>query len=142
MIRFFSFVVCSVLMLASCDSNVSSDMQELNLKNQLIGLESVKNARQLGGYVIGNKKIKDNLLIHTAKLSEMSEADSILLSDKFKLQCIYDFRGNDEVVSEPDVIPGNASYNSFLLSFSGGESQGYIEGEIFEIDNTRTINNL
>ena len=102
-------------------------MQEITLENQLVGLESVKNARQLGGYVIGNKKIKDDILIRTAKLSEMSEADSTLLSDKYRLQCIYDFRGSDEVVSEPDVIPGNARYNSFSLSFSGGESQGSLK---------------
>ena len=35
----------------------------LELKNQLIGITSAHNARQLGGYKIGKKTVKDNLLI-------------------------------------------------------------------------------
>ena len=112
-------IFCAALVLVSCGSNVNNDMQELELKDQLIGLESVKNARQLGGYCIGKKQIKENLLIRTAKLSDMSEADSTLLSDKYKVQCIYDFRGQDEVASNPDVIPGNARHIPLSISFSG-----------------------
>ena len=115
------------MMLISCKSNVNSEMQELSLANQLIGLESVQNARQLGGYIIGNKKVKDNLLIRTAKLSEMSEADSTLLCDKYNVQHIFDFRGADEAVADPDVIPGNAGYSSLAISFSSGESQSGIK---------------
>ena len=111
-------------MLVSCEANVNDVMQELNLKEQLIGLEKVHNARQLGGYRIGKKTIKDNLLLRTAKLSEMTVADSTLLSDNYKVQCIYDFRGQEESISEPDVIPGNARYLSLAISFSGGSSQG------------------
>ena len=98
-------------------------MQEINLNDQLLGLESVQNARELGGYRIGNKTIRKEKLIRTAKLSEMSEADSILLANKFNVQCIYDFRGKEEVISQPDVIPGNARHVSLSISFSGNESQ-------------------
>ncbi|MBQ5827847.1 MAG: tyrosine-protein phosphatase, partial [Bacteroidales bacterium] len=93
------------------------------LKSQLIGLENIHNARQLGGYRIGNKTIKENLLLRSAKLSDMTEADSLLLCNKYKVQCIYDFRGKDEAVSDPDPIPGNARYLSLSLSFTDGNSQ-------------------
>ena len=122
--RYFKIIASLAIMLVSCEANVNEDMQELDLKKQLIGLEKVHNARQLGGYRIGRKTIKDNLLLRTAKLSEMTVADSTLLSDNYKVQCIYDFRGQEESISEPDVVPGNSRYISLAISFSGGSSQG------------------
>ena len=122
--RYFKIIACFAIMLVSCEANVNEDMQELDLKKQLTGLEKVHNARQLGGYRIGRKTIKDNLLLRTAKLSEMTVADSTLLSNNYKVQCIYDFRGQEESISEPDVIPGNSRYISLAISFSGGSSQG------------------
>lgn len=120
---YFKIIVCLAILLVSCDSNVDNKMQQLILKDQLIGLENVNNARHLGGYRIGRKTIKDNLLLRTAKLSDMTVADSTLLCEKYKVQCIYDFRGQDETISEPDIIPGNARYLSLSISFSKGNSQ-------------------
>lgn len=120
---YFKIIVCLAILLVSCDSNVDNKMQQLILKDQLIGLENVNNARHLGGYRIGRKTIKDNLLLRTAKLSDMTVADSTLLCEKYKVQCIYDFRGQDETISEPDIIPGNARYLSLSISFSEGNSQ-------------------
>ena len=124
MIRFIGLMVLSVTMFVSCDVDKNSVMQEHNLKEQLIGLENSHNARELGGYIIGNKKIKDNLLIRTAKLSELSQADSALLAQKYKVQCIYDFRGKEEIVSEPDVVPAGAIHYPLSISFQaeGGNS--------------------
>ena len=109
-------------MFVSCQTNVV-DEQKIELKNQLIGLTSVHNARQLGGYQIGNRRIKDNLLLRTAKISELSKEDSTLLCDKYRVQCIYDFRGKEESLSAPDVIPGKARFLSLALSFTGEESE-------------------
>ena len=109
-------------MLVSCQTNVVEE-QKIELKNQLIGLTSAHNARQLGGYQIGSRRIKDNLLLRTAKISELSKEDSTLLCDKYKVQCIYDFRGKEESLSAPDVIPGKARFLSLALSFTGEESE-------------------
>jgi protein-tyrosine phosphatase len=111
-----------MVMFVSCQTNVV-DEQKIELKNQLIGLTSVHNARQLGGYQIGNRRIKDNLLLRTAKISELSKEDSTLLCDKYRVQCIYDFRGKEESLSAPDVIPGKARFLSLALSFTGEESE-------------------
>jgi protein-tyrosine phosphatase len=111
-----------MVMFVSCQTNVV-DEQKIELKNQLIGLTSVHNARQLGGYQIGNQRIKDNLLLRTAKISELSKEDSTLLCDKYRVQCIYDFRGKEESLSAPDVIPGKARFLSLALSFTGEESE-------------------
>ena len=122
MIRTLSITLCILVMFVSCKTNII-DEQKIELKNQLIGITSAHNARQLGGYQIGDQRIKENLLLRTAKISELSEEDSTLLSDKYKVQCIYDFRGKKESLSAPDVIPGKARYLSLALSFSGEESE-------------------
>lgn len=122
MIRTLSIIICIMVMFVSCQTNVV-DEQKIELKNQLIGLTSVHNARQLGGYQIGNQRIKDNLLLRTAKISELSKEDSTLLCDKYRVQCIYDFRGKEESLSAPDVIPGKARFLSLVLSFTGEESE-------------------
>ena len=121
MIRTLSFILCIMVIFFSCKTNVV-DEQKIELKNQQIGLSSVHNARQLGGYKIGNQRIKDNLLLRSAKLSGLSEEDSILLGEKYKVQCIYDFRGKEESLSAPDIIPGKARYLSLALSFTGDEN--------------------
>ena len=122
MIRTLSITLCIMVMFVSCKTNII-DEQKIELKNQLIGLTGAHNARQLGGYQIGGHRIKDNLLLRSAKISELSEEDSTLLCDKYKVQCIYDFRGKKESLSAPDVIPGKARYLSLALSFSGEESE-------------------
>ena len=121
MIRTIFIIICVMSMLVSCKTDVVED-QKIELNNQLIGITSAHNARQLGGYQIGNQRIKNNLLLRTAKISELSEKDSTLLCDKYKVQCIYDFRGKEESLSAPDVIPGKARYLSLALSFSGEET--------------------
>ena len=118
MIRSLSIIICIMAMVVSCKTNVVEE-QKIELKNQLIGLTSAHNARQLGGYQIGNQRIKDNLLLRSAKLSGLSGEDSTLLADKYKVQCIYDFRGKKESLSAPDVIPGKARFLSLALAFGG-----------------------
>ena len=122
MIRAFLTIVCVSLMTVSCKNSIVDDCS-IDLKNQFIGLTGVHNARQLGGYRIAGKRIKEDMLLRTAKLSGMSSEDSLLLCEKYRVQCIYDFRGKDESLSAPDVIPGKARYTSFSLSFNGGESR-------------------
>ena len=128
MIRTLSFIFCIMVIFTSCKTNVV-DEQKIELKNHQIGLSSAHNARQLGGYKIGNQRIKDNLLLRSAKLSGLSEEDSILLGEKYKVQCIYDFRGKEESLSAPDIIPGKARYLSLALSFTGDENDTDIKFE-------------
>lgn len=109
-----------ISLLPSCgndNNNVTLDYQ-----NQQLGLVSIHNARQLGGYVIGNKQIKQNLLLRTASLATLSADDSLVLAEKYKVQRIYDFRGQKEAMSAPDVVPGNASHLSLAISFESTEN--------------------
>lgn len=113
-------IVATMIIAASCTSN--ADKGVMDLQSQQIGISSVHNARQLGGYRIGRKQIKKDLLLRTAGLASLSEADSMLLADNYKVQRIYDFRGNEESKNAPDVIPGNAGYLSLSISFGDRSS--------------------
>ena len=112
--------ISMISLLSSCgndNNNVTLDYQ-----NQQLGLTSIHNARQLGGYVIGNKQIKQDLLLRTASLATLSADDSLVLAEKYNVQRIYDFRGQKEAMSAPDVVPGNASHLSLYISFEGTEN--------------------
>lgn len=111
------------LMIVSCKSKVA--YTEPTLESQQIGITSAHNARQLGGYRIGNKRVKADLLLRTARLSELSAEDSTLLADKYKVQRIYDFRGEKEILAAPDVIPGGASHRALSLAFTKEESNSF-----------------
>lgn len=95
----------------------------LSFESQQVGLESVHNARQLGGYVIGDKKVKMDLLLRGGALAGLSSADSSILADNFRLQRIYDFRSASEITSSPDIIPGDAQHYALPIDFSQGGSQ-------------------
>ena len=83
MIRTLIAIIGIMVMFVSCQTNAVEE-QKIELKNQLIGLTSAHNARQLGGYQIGNQRIKDNLLLRSAKISGLSEEDSTLQRRAFQ----------------------------------------------------------
>ena len=122
MLNMIRYIIITFVMILSCSCQTDVQKEELELKNQLIGITGAHNSRQLGGYQIGNKKIKNNLLLRTAAISGLTEADSVLLADKYRVQRIYDFRGKNEAMTSPDVIPGNAGYLSLSISFDVSEN--------------------
>lgn len=116
------YIIIALMIVMSCSCHTNVQKEEVKLQNQLIGITSAHNARQLGGYQIADKTIKRDLLIRTASISGLSETDSALLADTYKVQRIYDFRGQQESLTSPDVIPGNAGYLSLSIPFSGTEN--------------------
>ena len=113
-------ILLFMIIASSCQTDVRKVDIELN--DQLIGITSAHNARQLGGYVIGGRQVRKDLLLRAARLSGLTPEDSALLAERYRVQCIYDFRSQEESVSSPDVIPGYARYLSLSLPFTGKES--------------------
>lgn len=71
-----------------------------------IGLEGVENARELGGYRIGDKVIAKNTFLRTGKLNRAQSSKEVL-AEKYRLRYIVDFRMSEEQKSMPDVeVPG------------------------------------
>ena len=110
-----------MILAASCTTKTGSGV--VDLQHQQIGISSAHNARQLGGYIIGDKQIKKDVLLRTARLSALSADDSLLLAEKYRVQRIYDFRSEGEIQTSPDIIPGDASHLPLSISFSEGSGQ-------------------
>jgi len=74
---------------------------------QAIDLPGIGNARELGGYVIGDKKVKKGVLLRTAGLINASPEAIKKLQNEYRLQTVADFRMTNERQSIPDPeIPG------------------------------------
>lgn len=64
----------------------------MKLKQSIL-LQSVFNARELGGYINNDgKAIKRNLLLRTGNLNNISDSDINVLKDNYRLSHIIDFR--------------------------------------------------
>lgn len=118
-------------MSSSCSVSIEDTY---SLEDQQIGMTTVYNARQLGDYKIGARRIKRNLLLRGGNLASLSDNDAIIFADQFRLQKIYDFRGAEEMKMSPDIIPGNAQYMPLSVSMtSGGSSDAIGSGSQKEI---------
>jgi len=70
---------------------------------QSIGLGSIDNARELGGYVLPDgRAIKRGLLLRGGSLADANNDDLCALTDKYRIKLNFDFRTEDEVIKKPD----------------------------------------
>jgi len=70
---------------------------------QSIGLESVGNARELGGYACENGRIvKSGVFLRTAALAGAAEEDIRRLKEDYHLSVVIDLRMTNEVEGAPD----------------------------------------
>lgn len=78
------------------------------LRGQLAGLESVVNARDLGGYVVGDgRRVRRGLLFRGGALNRLSDYDLEKMRSVMGVVCCFDFRTEGETLSAPDrKIPG------------------------------------
>ena len=101
---------------------------------QSIGLKSIQNARELGGYKGAcGRSIKHGLLLRTAKLSGISIEDMEILKDKYHVSQIIDFRMPPEIsgMEDPD-IPGAVYSNlDVMISFDDMD----VDQEAFKLKN-------
>ncbi len=73
-----------------------------------INLPGVTNARQLGGYRIGDKYVKKDVLLRTGALRNAEPEAVSTLEKKYKLQYVVDFRMDQEATINPDPKVGGA----------------------------------
>ncbi len=77
---------------------------------QSLPLTGVQNARQLGGIAIGDKHVRDNMLLRTANLSAASDEDLAVLHDTYRVAQVFDFRSTLEYESLPDRVIDDCEY--------------------------------
>lgn len=74
----------------------------------LIKLEGIANARELGGILLKNgRRVKNGCLLRTGKLSGMTDGDLEVLRDRYHVTMVVDLRSDLEESQHPDrQIPG------------------------------------
>ena len=78
-------------------------MTEISEKTQTLGMETLGNARELGGYkTTDGHTVKRGVLLRTAKPCGASETDKQKLVDTYHLAVITDFRMSYEREAEPN----------------------------------------
>ena len=96
----------ALLSLASCKTS-TEPLPQPQYDAQCIDLPGVTNARQLGGYPVGNKRIRQDVLIRTGALKNASDEAVKALCDKYGLAMVADFRTSMERGKSPDRdVPG------------------------------------
>ena len=85
---------------------------------QAIDLPGVENARELGGYAVGGRRIKKGALLRTAGLGGISEETVVKLQNGYSLRTVIDFRMTNERAAVPDPeIPGARNIHLPVIEF-------------------------
>ena len=83
------------------------------MSNHIIDLPGIPNARDLGGYAIGDRVVKSGVLLRAARLDQARPEAIERLAREYRVQTVVDFRMTEERQGMPDPeIPGAA--NLFL----------------------------
>lgn len=81
-----------------------------------IALDSVSNARQLGGCITkDNRTVKQNIILRTGELAELTDADKVRLANDYNLAQIIDLRDEIEVPSSPDPSLDSVEYHNLIV---------------------------
>lgn len=99
---FLLFVAALVLTSCEKDSGEINNNYTPQYEKQILYLPGMSNARQLGGYVIGDKTVRNDVLLRSGALSEASDEAILSLRDKYRLALVVDFRSSMERGAEPD----------------------------------------
>lgn len=90
----------------------AADLQNI----QSINLNSVGNARELGGYLTNDgRKVKRGVLLRTASLYGISSDDITRLTKEYNLSVIADLRMSLEAASKPDPVIEGVKYVSLRV---------------------------
>ena len=140
---------CAIL--AGCASNNSADspadessqtetseqpvqarVNSVTMEGQTLGMEKLSNARQLGGYVTedGKMRVKSGVLLRTAKLCDASEADIQKLRDTYHLTDIIDMRATLEIENDPDPEIDGAKNTHIIIIDENGDAAASSSGRL------------
>ena len=110
--RLFLFLL-PVLLLFGC----SKVQNTVTAKEQTLGMTTISNARELGGYKTEDgKTIRKGVLLRTASLTDASQDELNSLVDRYNLSAIIDMRASYELADDPEpVVEGVKQYHFKIM---------------------------
>lgn len=108
-----------------------------------IDLPGIGNARELGGYVIGKKRVKEGVLLRAADLSKASFETTEVLRDTYHVQTIVDFRMSIEQRNLPDpAVPGATHCSLAVVEMEDFPVPEGADPSVIELLNDPTANRM
>ena len=100
-------VISGASVLTSCSSD-NDDNPVSQPRERNIAFEGIVNGRDMGGLVMQDgRTIRFDMLVRSGKLSTATDADVAILTSRYRLSNVFDFRFDAEVAASPDrVIDG------------------------------------
>ena len=119
-------------------------MFEISMTTQGLELDGVSNARQLGGYICQDgRRIKQNVLLRTGELCELTPKGAKELAEQYKVKNIIDFRMESERAEAADKeVPGaeNIWISVMEMSDFGAEIQDVLRAAVeLKMDRTQAM---
>lgn len=107
-------------------------------------MHTVSNARQLGGYkTLDGKTVRENVLLRTATLTDLSQEELARLIQEYKLAAVIDLRASYELAEEPEpVLEGISQYNFRIMDEQMMASRAAGIADILTDDNVDPVTRM
>lgn len=119
-----AILVCGV----SCTSN--DDNATESTRKRVIAFEGIENGRDMGGLVMQDgRMVRFDMLVRSGNLATATDGDVAVLTNRFRLSDVFDFRFDAEVAAAPDRVISGVTYTqlstlpeAFIAAMSSGSS--------------------
>ncbi len=85
-------------------------------------IDESNNTRDLGGYAVSNKRVKENMLIRSNLITYLSDQNIDYLEDN-KIKTVIDLRNNEEITKKKSFFMNNCDFEYYHIKING---DGYI----------------
>lgn len=94
-------LVCGKSVVTSCTSN--DDNATEATRERVIAFEGIENGRDMGGLVMQDgRTVRFDMLVRSGNLATATDGDVAVLTNRFRLSDVFDFRFDAEVAAAPD----------------------------------------
>ena len=121
-------VISGATVLTACSSN--DDNAVTPMRERVIAFEGIENGRDMGGLVMQDgRTVRFDMLVRSGNLATATDTDVAVLTNRFHLSDVFDFRFNAEVAAAPDRVIDGVTYTQlstmpevFIAAMSSGGS--------------------
>ena len=121
-------VISGATVLTACTSN--DDNAVTPTRERVIAFEGIENGRDMGGLVMQDgRTVRFDMLVRSGNLATATDTDVAVLTNRFRLSDVFDFRFNAEVAAAPDRVISGVTYTqlstmpeAFIAAMSSGSS--------------------
>ena len=121
-------VISGATVMTACTSN--DDNAVTPTRERVIAFEGIENGRDMGGLVMQDgRTVRFDMLVRSGNLATATDTDVAVLTNRFRLSDVFDFRFNAEVAAAPDRVISGVTYTqlstmpeAFIAAISSGSS--------------------